>query len=491
MPLPSTKVFLAGAAMGSGGYTLTPQEVGDFDFSILGYPSGSWVTTIGDLNGDGVAEIVTGVPGSSDKSLGGGRIYINFGSATGGTATALGDATSSIRIDGALVDDHAGVAVAAISDLNGDGLSDILIGAPLADPAGADAAGRVYVVWTGAAAASIDLNDLNSSGSGQGFTISGQAAGDHAGAALGAIADLNGDGKAEILVGAPGSDAGGLDSGAAYVVWGRSADSPVTLASVATGTRGFRITGEAAGDAAGSAIVAVGDLNGDGKADMLVGAPGSDAGGVDAGAAYVVFGKGTGTAVSLADVALGSGGYRITGAFDGEQAGATLAALGDVNADGLGDMLVGAADGVYILYGKADTAEMSLADVATGIGGFMIVPEAGTDLTGLTVAGGGDLNRDGIADIVIGTPQDAEGGFQAGATYVVWGGSRGPIDLGLVALGAGGAKVVGAAGSFSGSSVAIAPDMNGDGAAELVIGSPGGDEPGCQHSLRPDVMAAG
>ena len=136
-----------------------------------------------------------------------------------------------------------------------------------------------------------------------------------------------------------------------------------------------------------------------------------------------------------------------------------------------------AAGHVYVLHGKADTAEMSLADVAAGVGGFMIVPEAGTDLTGLTVAGGGDLNRDGIADIVIGTPQDAEGGFQAGATYVVWGGSRGPIDLGLVALGAGGAKVVGAAESFSGSSVAIGPDMNGDGAAELVIGSPGGTNP--------------
>jgi Ca2+-binding RTX toxin-like protein len=473
MPLPATKVFLIPASAGSGGYALTPQEPGDFGFAVTGYPTSAWITTMGDVNGDGIAEVVVGVPGNSDQVAGGGRIYVEFGRAAGGAATKLGDTTTSFRIDGAVLNDHAGVSVAAIGNQGGSALPDVLVGAPLADPAGLADAGLVYLVWSTGVAGSVDLNDLNTSGSGEGFAIRGQAAGDHAGHSVAAIADLNGDGRQEILVGAPGNDAGGADAGAAYVVFGRATDTTVLLSSVAAGTGGFRMTGAAAGDAAGSALAAIADLNGDGLSEILVGAPGSDAGGADAGAVYVVFGKATTTAVSLANVAIGTGGWRITGATPGERLGSTIAVLGDVNGDGRPDMLLGAADRAYVVFGKAGTAEVSLADVAAGIGGFAILPEAAGDLAALSVAGGGDLNRDGIADIVIGASHNAEGGANAGAVYVVWGGARGVVDLSAIAMGAGGAKVVGSAGSLAGSSVAVAPDMNGDGAAELVIGSAG------------------
>ncbi len=473
MPLPATKVFLVPASAGIGGYSLTPQEPGDFGFAVTGYPSTAWVTTLGDVNGDGIAEIVAGVPGNSDQIGGGGRIYVEFGRAAGGDSSKLGDTATSFRIDGAVLNDHAGVSVAAIGDQDGNGLPDLLVGAPLADPAGVAEAGIACLVWSTGVAGSVDLADVNASGSEEGFAIRGQAAGDHAGHAVAAIADLNGDGRQEILVGAPGNDAGGAEAGAAYVVWGRATDTTVLLANVASGTGGFRIAGAAAGDAAGSALAAIGDLNGDGLAEILVGAPGSDAGGADAGAVYVVRGKSTGAAVSLADVAIGVGGWRITGATAGERLGGAIAVLGDVNADGLADMLLGAADRAYVVFGKAGTAEVDLADVAAGIGGFAIVPEAAGDLAALSVAGGGDLNRDGIADVVIGASHNAEGGANAGAVYVVWGGARGVVDLSAIALGAGGAKVVGSAGSLTGSSVAVAPDMNGDGAADLVVGSAG------------------
>ncbi|WP_137180750.1 cadherin domain-containing protein [Roseomonas sp. AR75] len=468
MPLPATKVFLV-SATGSGGYVLTPEEPGDMAYVATGFPSASWVTTIGDIDGDGVAEIVTGVPGNGDQEIGGGRVYIEMGGAAGGSSFKLGDNLTSIRLDGAFPDDHVGSAVAATGDMNGNGLQELVVGAPEADRNGETDSGVAYLFFTPTAPGSTDLKDLDDAGSNEGFAMFGEAAGDMAGYAVAGIADLNGDGRADLVVGAPGNDAGGSDGGAAYVVWGKATRAGVDLANVAAGTGGYRITG-VTGEAAGSALATLGDLNGDGKAEILVGAPGADGG---AGAAYVVFGKGTTSAVDLANVAAGIGGYRITGISPGEAVGMSLAALGDVNGDGLGDMLLGSTGLAYVVFGKADTAEVSLLDVADGIGGFAILPESWGDLDNIAVAGGGDLNRDGINDIVIGASHNAEGGFNAGAVYVVWGGGQGTVDLAMIAQGAGGAKVVGSAGSYTGSSVAVAPDLDGDSAADLVIGSPG------------------
>ncbi len=471
MPIPFTKIDLSSALATAGGYALTQQDPGDLAYTGT-IPSTSWVAAMADVNADGAAEVVVGVPGSNDQNVGGGRVYVT----TGGTSGSLSDITSILRIDGGFDNDHVGVSVATIASMNGDARAEVVVGAPLVDWGVATDAGAAYVVWGVNVSTSVDLKDVNSGGSGQGFVIKGQAAGDHAGEVVGAIADLTGDGRAEILVGATGNDAGGANAGAAYVVFGRAADSPVSLSNVANGTGGFRIIGEAAGDAAGSALASIADLNGDGKAEILVAAPGSDAGGADAGAVYVVFGKSIGTQVSLASVTAGTGGFRITGATPGAAAGQSIAALGDVNADGKADILIGAGDAAYVVYGKADGAEVSLVDVTAGIGGFAILPEAGGDLTGISVSGGRDLNRDGIADIVIGTPHDTEGGVDAGAVYIIWGGARGVVDLSAIALGAGGAKVVGTAGSLTGSSVAVSADLNADGVADLLVGAPGSGE---------------
>ncbi len=107
---------------------------------------------------------------------------------------------------------------------------------------------------------------------------------------------------------------------------------------------------------------------------------------------------------------------------------------------------------------------------------LQVLAESGGDLARLSVAGGADLNRDGISDFVIGTPDNGEGGSQGGAAYVVWGGGAGTVDLALVAQGIGGAKVVGDAGSLTGATVAITSDVDGDGTADLMIGAPGSSE---------------
>lgn len=476
MPVPETKVYLGTALSQGQALRFLPDATGDFGITVSTSPGTTWLGTIGDLDGDGLPDFIFGAPGDNDKAVDAGRIFVHLGAATPGTTATIADSTTTIIIDGVNAGDRAGAAVGSISDLNGDARGEILVGAPGMENGAAVDAGAAFVIWGMAAPGGVDLGDPFTAG-GNGFVMKGEAAGDAAGTALTSVTDLNGDGRAEIVVGSPGNDAGGANAGAAYVVWGKATDTIVRLTNVASGTGGYKIVGEAAGDGAGRTVGTVGDLNGDGKVEILIGAAGSDAGGVDSGAAYVVFGKNTTTPVLLGSVAAGSGGFRIKG-MAGDHAGAVLTGLGDVNGDGKADILVGApgSDSAYVVFGKSGTAEVDLADVANGVGGFRVLAESGGDLARLSVAGGADLNRDGISDFVIGTPDNGEGGSQGGAAYVVWGGGAGTVDLALVAQGIGGAKVVGDAGSLTGATVAITSDVDGDGTADLMIGAPGSSE---------------
>ncbi|MFZ2872567.1 FG-GAP-like repeat-containing protein [Zavarzinia sp.] len=476
MPIPDNKLYLSSLLSVGRAAQLLPNAAGDFAL-IDSYASvAPWLAASGDVNGDGRADPIFGAPGDDDKAIDAGRVFIDLAAPVMGGTTTLGDSLTEIIIDGINAGDRAGAAVGTVRDLNGDGRADILIGAPGSDIGAATDAGAAYVVWGKAAAGGVDLGDPFA-GDGKGFVIKGQAAGDAAGTTMTSIADLNGDGRDDIIVGAPGNDAGGADAGSVYVVWGKATSSIVTLAKVATGVGGFAITGDNAGDLAGSAIGVAGDMNGDGRAEILIGAQASQIGGADSGAAYVVFGKADGAAVDLTTIAGGTGGFVIRGsAF--ETAGAAIAGLGDVNGDGLSDILVGApgSDSAYVVFGKANGTAVDLAAVAAGSGGFRILAEGAGGLAGLSVFGGQDFNHDGIADIVIGAPHDSEGGADAGAVYIVWGGGDGTIDLSQVAQSMGGAKIVGNAGSLTGASVGIAGDLDGDGTADLIIGAPGAGE---------------
>ncbi|WP_245278274.1 putative Ig domain-containing protein [Methylosinus sp. PW1] len=448
---------------------------GDFAQTVGSDPAAPWVSGIADINGDLVPDLIVGGPGDDDKAVDAGRVYVNYGAALGGTDTVVTNSIAGFIIDGVNAGDRAGAAVGSVADLNGDGKAEVLVGAPGVENGALTDAGAAFVIW-GHALGGVDLADPFAANGG-GYVIKGQAAGDGAGSALNSIADLNGDGKAEILVGAPGSDANGADSGAAYVVWGKSSDAAINLSNVTAGTGGFRIIGQAAGDRAGYALGKISDLNGDGKSEILVGTPGNDAGGSNAGAVYVVYGKATGSQVDLNSVAVGTGGFRITGQA-GDAIGSSLSDIGDVNGDGVSDLLIGASatKRAYVVYGKNSTTEVKLSDVALGSGGFLITGEATGDLLNLSVAGGVDFNHDGVADFIIGAPHNGEGGADAGAVYLVWGGNSGAVDLSLISQGIGGAKIVGAAGSLTGSSVAVLGDLNGDGEPDLFIGSPGSGE---------------
>ncbi|MFZ3119734.1 MAG: hypothetical protein WA159_15630, partial [Variovorax sp.] len=168
------------------------------------------------------------------------------------------------------------------------GLADLIVGAHNSDPAGGAEAGRSYVVFGKTSGEAVNLSALTVGSSTAGFVISGQAASDYSGRSVSSAGDVNGDGLADLIVGAYGADTtAGADAGNAYVVFGKTSGEAVDLSSLTSGlsSAGFALFGGTASSSAGSSVAAAGDLNGDGFDDLLIGAPGSGAGN-----AYVVFG---------------------------------------------------------------------------------------------------------------------------------------------------------------------------------------------------------
>src|SRR5215216_3384306 len=242
LPPPPPEIF-------GGRLLIAPTGIGP------GEQFGNSVANAGDVNGDGYPDVIVGSWTSDVPTGDAGSAYVYFGG-------PQADGVPDLTLHGQAFDDNFGTSVAAAGDMNGDGYGDLIVGAWRA--VSSTRTGRAYVYFGGANPDAIP--DL---------IVSGEAINDHFGVAVCSGGDLNGDGFSDIVVGASGYPSG-AGAGRAYVYFGGSVPNNVVDA---------RLTGSANGDAFGFAI-ASGDVNGDGKPDLLVGAPG--AGGT--GRAYLYFG---------------------------------------------------------------------------------------------------------------------------------------------------------------------------------------------------------
>ena len=246
----------------------------------------------------------------------------------------------------------------------------------------------------------INLADLDGS---NGFLMMGEDAGDLFGVDVSDAGDVNGDGFADIIVGA--SSVG--NSRAAYVIFGKADGFSLveSIAAVAAGdgSTGFELLGENNGDQAGIAVSGAGDVNGDGFADVIVGAQTANS---NTGAAYIVFGAASFTNSSYALGALSSNGFIIDGSYTNEGFGASVAAAVDIDGDGFDDVIIGApgyssqTGRAYILYGSSGLG----SDITTSGLGEQINGIDSSDEAGYRVDGIGDINGDGHDDVLISAP---------------------------------------------------------------------------------------
>jgi len=388
---------------------------------------------MGDLDGDGLAEVIVGAytHGSDDA----GAVFLSFGATSG-------PGEWGATLSGGAVRDYAGQSVAAVGDIDGDGWSDLAVGAHGHD-AGGSTSGVAHLVFgpiTGDRTLGDDLD------------WTGESAGDRAGWAMSAAGDHDGDGLAELLVGAPWAD-----GGAVYLV-GSSED---TLGAKAS------LTAEGITDRFGKSVAGGGDIDGDGVDDLVVGAPASSSG---AGAAYIFLGPLSGD-VDASDA------EEIITSSAGDYFGTSVALAGDVDGDGLEDVWGGGhrddqgaseTGSAWLFLGPATGASStSLADAA-------LYGVSKKDWLGYALAAAGDIDADGHADVLLGALGTDEGGTDAGAAWLV----QGPVSGVSRVDHAGTAIFASASNEAFGTTVTGGGDVDGDDIPDLLIAGSDSDEAG-------------
>jgi uncharacterized protein YchJ len=488
-------IYLDDIANNIGGYAIEGPNTG----SYFGFA----VSLAGDFNGDGYGDVVMGAPlntftDTALRTQGGGVVLYEGGLNTSlvpkgysGTGQVNGHYYTYSVNKGWL-----GFSVAGVGDMNNDGLADLLIGMP--QDAASTNPGGAFLVYGKANSTTGSLAEYQKDISALATTpdaLSITSTFDTAGFSVSSAGDVNGDGWIDMIISAHFQTVSGLvgNTGNTYVVYGSSALSAlqtISLGNVGGTVPGFVISGWQAGEESGTSVSSAGDFNGDGKADMLVSAYFNDTAGTNAGMTYVVLGKTGNVAVDLENIKNNVGGFAIKGENISDFSGVSVSSGGDINGDGLGDIIIGAVIGgsanatpysgkTYVVFGRnTANATIDLAQVAAGVGGFAIVSNTADEQSGHSVSSAGDINGDGLADIILGAPFKTEsGGVNTGHSFVVYGkSSTTQVNLTDVGNNIGGFAIIGqGAQDLSGYSVGAAGDVNGDGLADLIVGAHGYD----------------
>ncbi len=386
---------------------------------------GSSVANIGDLEADGVIDLAVGAPQDDDGGTDRGAVWVLFMNDDGTvdieqkiSETEGGLALFDVLDD----DDQFGSAVAELGDLNGDGILDIAVGAPLDDDGGTDR-GAVWILFLnadGTVQSRQKISDTNI-----GF-IDILEDNDQFGGAIANIGDLNNDRVQEIAVGSRLSDDGGGDRGSIWILF-LARDGTVISGQKISDTDGDFAGTLQDGDFFGSSIAGIGDLDADGIEDIAVGAIGDDDGGTDRGAVWLLFMNADGTVRlerKLSDTSGNFGG----GLNDNDHFGSSLTGIGDYNGDGIIDIAAGAEgdnDGgtdrgaVWIMFMDSNGELISKTKVSSTAGNFA-GPLTDGVLFGSALAELGDLDLDGVNDIVAGAKLDDDGGTDRGALWTLF-----------------------------------------------------------------------
>jgi hypothetical protein len=376
------------------------------------------VAGVGDVNNDGFDDFMMGAPyhdhGASSNT---GKAYLVFGAKTGWATNENVAIGSNASFVGEGAEDNAGWRVAGIGDVNGDGVSDIALGAPNDDDGG-NGAGQGYVFF-GKSMGWTTNTDLATAD----VSFIGEATEDHAGEVIAGAGDANGDGYDDVLISSPAADYGGSgDVGKAYLIFGATTEW-ATRTSLSNADASW--IGEGVSDYAGFSLSGGGDFNNDGYDDVVIGAYSNDEGGTDSGQVYLVYGAETGWATNIS---LGSADASFIGYVAGDNAGWSVAMGGDWNMDGFDDLLIGAslnasagteAGRVYLFYGSEagwpmDTIVCGADKCFTG--------EDASDKAGYSLSWIGDFNGDlGPGDLIIGAVTGGTGSDEYGESYYLAG----------------------------------------------------------------------